>query len=95
MDIIFLLQRAYAAERIVHGPLKVADDEELVDVLILVMKSLYFYKQRDSPNTAATLGTKLERKRRKAINQLSTGLSQLRGALTTDTPRRESETQTC
>ncbi|EOE5672780.1 hypothetical protein ACM7EQ_02370 [Pseudomonas aeruginosa] len=83
VDIIFLLQRAYAAERIVHGPLKVADDEELVDVLILGDEVTLLLQAKDSPNTAATLGTKLERKRRKAINQLSTGLSQLRGALTT------------
>jgi hypothetical protein len=83
MDIIFLLQRAYSAERIVHGPLKIADGEELVDVLVIGDEVTLLLQAKDSPNTAATLGTKLERKRRKAINQLSAGLSQLRGALAT------------
>lgn len=83
VDIIYLLQRAYAAERVIHGPLKVVDGEELVDVLILGDEVTVLLQAKDSPNTAATLGTKLERKRRKAISQLADGLSQLRGALST------------
>jgi hypothetical protein len=83
IDIIYLLQRAYAAERIIHGPLKVADGEELVDVLILGDEVTVLLQAKDSPNTAATLATKLERKRLKAISQLNEGLSQLRGALST------------
>lgn len=83
LDIVYLLQRAYAAERIIHGPLKVADGEELVDVLILGDEVTVLLQAKDSPNTAATLDTKLERKRRKAISQLTAGLSQLRGALST------------
>lgn len=83
VDIIYLLQRAYAAQRIIHGPLKVTDSEELVDVLILGDEVNVLLQAKDSPNTATTLGTKLERKRRKAISQLTEGLSQLRGALST------------
>lgn len=83
VDIIYLLQRAYPAERIIHGPLKVADGEELVDVLILGDEANIILQAKDSPNTAATLGSKLDRKRRKAISQLTEGLSQLRGALST------------
>lgn len=83
VDIIYLLQRAYAAERIIHGPLKVTDGEELVDVLILGDEVTVLLQAKDSPNTAANLGTKLERKRRKATSQLTDGLSQMRGALST------------
>jgi hypothetical protein len=35
VDIIYLLQRAYSAEQIIHGPLEVADGEELVDAVVL------------------------------------------------------------
>lgn len=83
LDIIYLLQRVYAAERIIHGPLKVADGEELVDVLILGDEVNILLQAKDSPNTAATLKSKLDRKRRKAVSQLTEGLSQLRGALST------------
>lgn len=83
LDIIYLLQRAYAAKRIIHGPLKVSDGEELVDTLILGDEVTVLLQAKDSPNTAATLDTTLERKRKKAISQLKGGLSQLRGALST------------
>lgn len=83
LDIIYLLQRVYEAERIVHGPLKVSDGEELVDVLVLGDEVTVLLQAKDSPNTAAILGTKLERKRKKAISQLRDGLSQLRGAIST------------
>lgn len=83
LDIIYLLQRVYSAERIIHGPLKVADGEELVDVLIQGDDATLLLQAKDSPNTPATMGTKLDRKRRKAISQLTGGLSQLGGAIST------------
>lgn len=83
MDIIYLLQRAYSAEQIIHGPLKVADGEELSDAVVLGGEVTLLLQAKDSPNTAAILGTKLERKRKKAVSQLKEGLSQLRGAVST------------
>lgn len=83
LDIIYLLQRAYSEERIIHGPLKASDGEELVDILILGDEVTVLLQAKDSPNTVATLGTTLDRKRKKAISQLKGGLSQLRGALST------------
>ncbi|MDT8999476.1 hypothetical protein RQP53_09375 [Paucibacter sp. APW11] len=83
MDIIYLLKRIYAADRIVHGPVKISDGEELVDVLILGDEVTVLLQAKDSPNTAKTLNTTLERKQRKAISQLKEGLSQVRGALST------------
>lgn len=83
MDIIYLLKRSYAADRIVHGPVKISDGEELVDVLILGDEVTVLLQAKDSPNTAKTLDTTLKRKQRKAISQLKEGLSQVRGALST------------
>lgn len=87
LDIIHLLMRAYSAEQIIHGPLKIADGEELADIVVLGREATLLMQAKDSPNTAAILGTKLERKRKKAVNQLKAGLSQLRG--TVSTIRRE------
>jgi hypothetical protein len=83
VDIIYLLQRAYSAEQIIHGPLKVSDSEELVDALVLGSKVTLLLQAKDSPNTLAILDSKLERKRKKAVSQLKEALSQLRGAIST------------
>lgn len=66
-DIIFLLQRAYSAEQIVHGPVKVSDGEELTDAVVLGKEVTLLLQAKDSPNTAEIMGTKLERKRKKAL----------------------------
>ncbi|SDU37372.1 hypothetical protein [Pseudomonas mandelii] len=83
LDIIYLLQRAYSAEQIIHGPVKVSDGEELTDAVVLGTEVTLLLQAKDSPNTAEMMGTKLERKRKKALSQLKGGLSQLRGAVST------------
>lgn len=83
LDIIYLLQRSYSAEQIIHGPLKISDGEELVDALVLGKEVTILLQAKDSPNTAAIMETTLERKRKKSVSQLKEGLSQLRGALST------------
>ncbi|MBM6444451.1 MAG: hypothetical protein GXW93_19385 [Pseudomonas lactis] len=83
LDIIYLLQRAYTSERIIHGPLKVSDGEELADVVVMGDEVTLLLQAKDSPNTPATLNTTLERKRKKATGQLKNGLQQLRGAIST------------
>lgn len=83
LDIIYLLQRAYRSEQIIHGPLKVSDGEELADLVVLGGEVTLLLQAKDSPNTPAILNTTLERKRKKAISQLKGGLQQLRGAIST------------
>ncbi|MEE4957059.1 hypothetical protein V2K54_13335 [Pseudomonas alliivorans] len=83
LDIVYLLQRAYPSERIVHGPLKVSDGEELADLVVMGNEVTLLLQAKDSPNTPAILNTKLERKRKKAASQLKDGLQQLRGAIST------------
>lgn len=51
--------------------------------MVLGREVTLLLQAKDSPNTAAILGTKLERKRKKAVSQLKEGLSQLRGAIST------------
>jgi hypothetical protein len=83
LDIIFLLQRIYPAERILHGPLKISDGEELADIVVLGETMNLLLQAKDSPNTDVMLKTNVDRKRRKASHKLSDGLSQLGGAIST------------
>lgn len=64
LDIIYLLQRAYTSERIIHGPLKVSDGEELADVVVMGDEVTLLLQAKDSPNTPAMMNTTLERKRK-------------------------------
>lgn len=82
-DIIFLLQRFLPSEQIYHGPLKVSDDEELVDILITTSKEVILIQAKDSPNTEEILKSKISRKRARTKNKLTEGFSQIRGALST------------
>ncbi|MEE4075035.1 hypothetical protein V2I49_06785 [Pseudomonas viridiflava] len=82
-DIVFLLQRVFSANEIIHGPTKPSDNEELVDVAVLGCEVNLFLQAKDSPNTEAMINRSLDRKRQVSLNQLVGGLSQLGGAFST------------
>ncbi|WP_411561634.1 hypothetical protein [Pseudomonas shirazensis] len=81
LDIIMLLQRVYTPSQIVHSPVKVADNEELVDIAVAGAHCTLLIQAKDSPNTDQTLKSSLERKQTKSVSQLKVGLSQLGGAV--------------
>lgn len=81
LDIIMLLQRVYTPRQIVHSPVKVADNEELVDIAVAGAHCTLLIQAKDSPNTDQTLKSSLERKQTKSVSQLKVGLSQLGGAV--------------
>jgi len=81
LDIVFLLQRVYEPSRIFLNPIKAADGEELVDVMVLGDEAVLLVQAKDSPNTEKILRTTVKRKRIKTLNQLKGGASQLRGAI--------------
>ncbi|RMT23567.1 hypothetical protein ALP50_02645 [Pseudomonas syringae pv. spinaceae] len=80
---MFLLQRVFSANEIIHGPIKPSDNEELVDVAVLGGEVNLFLQAKDSPNTEEMIDRSLDRKRRVSLNQLVGGLSQLGGAFST------------
>ncbi|MCK9712278.1 hypothetical protein LT706_12165 [Pseudomonas syringae pv. syringae] len=82
-DIVFLLQRIFAPSKIILGPIKPSDNEELVDVAVLAHEVNFFLQVKDSPNTEEMIGRSLDRKRRVSLKQLTVGLSQLGGTLST------------
>lgn len=81
IDIVFLLQRVYEQSKIFLNPIKAADGEELVDVMVLGDEAVLLIQAKDSPNTEKILRTTIGRKRIKSLAQLKTGTSQLRGAI--------------
>lgn len=81
LDIVFLLQRVYEANRIFLNPKKAVDDEELVDVMVIGNEAVLLIQAKDSPNTEKILRTTVRRKRIKSLSQLKEGASQLRGAI--------------
>lgn len=64
-DIIFLLQRCYDADKIIHGPVKFSDGEELVDVAIHGDVCNILLQAKDSPNTEKTINRVLHRKQKR------------------------------
>lgn len=81
LDIILLLQRIFRPEQIYHAPLRVTDNEEICDVLVITDKFCMVVQAKDSPNTEEMLSNTFDRKRSKAISQLKEGCKQVTGAI--------------
>lgn len=81
LDMVFLFQRVYETSRIFLNPIKAADGEELVDIMVLGDEAILLVQAKDSPNTEKILRNTVKRKRIKSLNQLKEGTSQLRGAI--------------
>lgn len=79
-DIVFLLQRTFPPESIYLNPIKIVDEEELVDILVMGEYSNYLFTAKDSPNTERMLRNTIERKRSKSLAQMQGGANQIRGA---------------
>lgn len=80
-DIVFLLQRTFGQDQIYLNPIKERDKKELVDILVVTEKYVFLIQAKDSPNTEKSLKASIDRKRIKSINQLNSGLTQLKGAI--------------
>ncbi|WP_429098124.1 hypothetical protein [Aeromonas veronii] len=81
LDIILLLQRIFRPEQIYHAPLRVTDNEEICDVLVMTDKFCIVVQAKDYPNTEKMLSNTFARKRSKAISQLKEGCKQVTGAI--------------
>jgi len=81
LDIVQLLHRIFAPEQIYHGPLRISDKEEIVDILVVTGTHALFIQAKDSPNTEALLRNSLRRKKATAKKNLAKAIDQIRGAL--------------
>jgi len=81
LDIILLLQRVFKPEQIYHSPLRVNDQEEICDVLVVTDEVCLVVQAKDSPNSETMLKNTISRKRSKAQSQLKAGCTQMSGAI--------------
>lgn len=81
LDIILLLQRVFEPEQIYHSPLRVYDEEEIGDAIVVTDEVCLIVQAKDSPNTELMLKNTIARKRAKAKSQLKEGGDQVSGAI--------------
>jgi hypothetical protein len=81
LDIIGLLARIFPPEQIFHAPLRVTDNEEIADIVIVTDTRVLLIQAKDSPNNYRTLQNTLQRKRATALKRLAKATGQARGAV--------------
>lgn len=80
-DIVQLLHRMFSPGHIYHGPLRITDGEEIVDILVVTESHALFLQAKDSPNTEQVLQNSLSRKKATAKKNLAKAINQVRGAI--------------
>jgi len=80
-DIAVMLGRVFPAESIYLNPFRADTGKELSDVMVVTEKVMLFIETKDSPNTAASLGRTMDRKRLTIQNQIEKATKQLKRAL--------------
>jgi hypothetical protein len=80
-DIVQLLQRIFLPEQIFLGPLRVTDEEEICDVLVITDDRVLVIQAKDSPNTEAIMRKKMVKKRSTIMRHLTKAIRQVSGAI--------------
>lgn len=80
-DIVFLLQRIFRPNQIYLGPLKITDQEEIADVVVITDRRVLIVQAKDSPNMAEVIGNKINRKKATAMKSLKKAIRQVEGAV--------------
>lgn len=80
-DIAVMFGRAFPAENIYLNPFRADTAKELTDVLVITDQVMLFVEAKDSPNTAASLGRSIMRKRQTIQKQIQKATKQLLGGL--------------
>lgn len=80
-DIAHLLKRLFSPGHIYMNPLRITDREEIADILVVTDSNVIVIQAKDSPNTEASLGRAIGRKRSATRKALSKATDQVRGAI--------------
>lgn len=80
-DIAHLLARLFDPRDIYMNPLRVADREEIADILVITESDILVIQAKDSPNTEEVLRNTITRKKATARKSLAKAINQVRGAL--------------
>ena len=79
-DIAHLLKNVFRADQIYMNPLRVTDQEEITDILILTDSRALVIQAKDSPNTESVIRNSIIRKKSTTRKALAKALSQIRGS---------------
>jgi len=82
IDIFLLLQQIFLDSDIFLNPIRLDNSEEFVDIFVITDDHALLIQAKDSPNTASSLATLVDRKKRKTIGHLEKAIRQLKGAIT-------------
>ncbi|MEO5914764.1 MAG: hypothetical protein ABIS50_11055 [Luteolibacter sp.] len=80
-DILRLLQRSFHSDAIFLNPVRLDNNKEICDILVITTEIFYFIQAKDNQNTGAALNRKLERKRAKTKEQIAKASRQIQGAI--------------
>lgn len=80
-DIARLLGRLFAPTHIYMNPLRITDNEEFADLLLITDSEIIILQAKDSPNTEAVLRNTIQRKRLTARKALTKAINQTKGAV--------------
>jgi hypothetical protein len=81
IDIINLLQRVFRPDQIYHSPLRLHDNKEIADVIVITDVTCLIVQAKDFPNTEQSLKRALQRKRQASLKMLNKATDQLAGAV--------------
>ncbi len=80
-EVAHLLRRLFSPTHIYMNPLRIADSEEIADILVLTESEIIILQAKDSPNLERVLRTTIDRKKLTARKALFKAISQVKGAL--------------
>lgn len=81
LDIFLLLEKIFCDDDIFLNPIRLDNDEEFSDILVVTETHALIIQAKDSPNTASSLSTSIERKKKKTLRHLDKAARQLVGAI--------------
>lgn len=81
LDIIGQMQRVFSSSDLYLNPHRSDDGKEFVDVFVATPQNHILIQAKDSPNTEASLGRTITRKKSTTMGHLEKAVGQLRGAI--------------
>lgn len=80
-DIFLLLERMFSSEEIYLNPIRVDNDREIADILIITDSFIILVQAKDSPNTEQIIKSSIARKKSKTLAHFKKAVRQLEGAI--------------
>jgi hypothetical protein len=80
-DIALMLKRVFPQSEIYQGPLRISDNKEIADIVVITASHVIYVQAKDSPNTEEGLNNSMSRKKATALKSLTEAAAQIAGAI--------------